>query len=945
MRILNFSVSNLSSSNLSSTFMRSDLLTGGNIQLSGNILSSLVSTNSISVSGASIGTLYVSTFSPSNIFTTNLTATNVNCSLISSGSIGVSGATIGTLYVSLFTPLNINTINITTSTLNVSGTISSGTFTGSIVTVGSIGASGITVGTLYSTSITGSNAQFSGTISGGTLRSNTIYTKADYASISINNITDTAETSVMFYSNSTSGAWYVGQNVGGVGTGNFAIYKTGVGNIITALSTGNVGISTNTPAYKLDVNGTVKATAYTGSNISVSGTVSSGTFVGALLSTGSIGIGGATIGTLYASSITTANVSVSGTVSSGTFVGVLLSTGSIGVSGATVGTLYATTVTASNLYVSGSVVSVNVTTLNLIDNVISSGSLIVSGNTSMASIIVSGRITAASIGAKGVTVGTVYANNGTNASFVLNNSSIIFRANGDINHGLQYNAAVDGPELWGWEGGALGYNGSTGANSLVWSSSGINVNGTVSSGNIGSNGATIGTIYATTITSASIKSTSVTSASIRSTNVIATNLTVSNLLLSPNAVFSTGISTGALCANTITVSNIQTSAISTGSINIPYGYNTINVPGYTNTALIDVSWDGANDVTSIYTPGNWSSGAKLCIKGDGSVTATSIGVTGATVGSLYATTISSSSIQISGTVSSANFIGSLLSVGNLYSTNFTTSNFNVSNLTVGNLTVTTTLNTGKLSCNTLGNIITTNGNIGINIVSPSSTARLHIYDPLITGTNFSTSSLLIDRFYTSGSYSGCHIMMRGGYYSANGTTDTNTTMDSSTSGNNRNDFIACLGGTTSATSGSWNSSNYTGIVFVVQGGGNSYNLNGVWGSISDARIKENIVDARNYLDDLNKLRVVKYSLKSDKLSYPNHLGLLAQEVEQVFPQLINQDLNNYVTDENGNSFNTKSIKHSVINMMMLKSIQELTSRIKTLEDKLSNLINFHQFNN
>jgi uncharacterized protein YjbI with pentapeptide repeats len=504
----------------------------------------------------------------------------------------------------------------------------------------------------------------------------------------------------------------------------------------------------------------------------------------------------------------------------------------------------------------------------------------------------------------------------------------------------------------------------------------------MSSGSIGANGATIGTIYATTITSASIASTSVTStsvtsASIRSTNVTTTNVTVSNLLLSPNAVFSTGISTGTLCANTITVSNIQTSIISTSSINIPYGYNTINVSGYTNTALIDVTWDGSNDVTSIYTPGNWSSGPKLCIKGDGSVTASSIGVDGATIGTLYSTTItsgsvltsnisvnnltvnnllrspnaifttsisvgniSSSNIQISGSLTSGTVISSNINVTNLSTSNLSISNLTASNLSVTNLTasnvITNSLNSGKLSSNTLGNIITTNGNIGINTTTPIPSTRLHIYDPLITGTNFSTSSLLIDRFNTNGNYSGCHIMLRGGYYSANGTTDTNISMGSGATGNNRNDFIACLGGTNvSPTTGSWDSTNYTGVVFVVQGGGNSYNLNGVWGSISDARVKENIVDSRDYLEDLNKLRVVKYSLKADKLSSPNQLGLLAQEVEQVFPGLINTDLNNYITDENGNTFRTKAIKHSVINMMMLKSIQELYSKIKVLENKIA----------
>jgi len=234
--------------------------------------------------------------------------------------------------------------------------------------------------------------------------------------------------------------------------------------------------------------------------------------------------------------------------------------------------------------------------------------------------------------------------------------------------------------------------------------------------------------------------------------------------------------------------------------------------------------------------------------------------------------------------------------------------------------------------------ITTNGNIGVNITSPSSTARLHIYDPIVTGTNFSSCSLLIDRFNTTtgSSYSGCHIMLRGGYDSANGTTDT-TTMGSDSTGNNRNDFIACLGGTTGTFS--WNSSNYTGIVFVVQGAGNAYNAKNVWGAISDARVKENIIDSRDYLEDLNKLRVVKYSLKADKVSEPNQLGLIAQEVEQVFPGLITSDLNNYGIDENGNTFRTKGIKHSIINMMMLKSIQELSAKNDNLQLQLNTLLN------
>jgi len=106
----------------------------------------------------------------------------------------------------------------------------------------------------------------------------------------------------------------------------------------------------------------------------------------------------------------------------------------------------------------------------------------------------------------------------------------------------------------------------------------------------------------------------------------------------------------------------------------------------------------------------------------------------------------------------------------------------------------------------------------------------------------------------------------------------------------------------------------------IRGNGDIVNANGVYGTISDLRLKENISDARNYLADLLKLRVVKYSLKSEESDVATKIGFIAQEVEQVFPSLITTD-----TDDN------KSIKTSVLIPMLLKAIQELTARVQTLE--------------
>ena len=122
--------------------------------------------------------------------------------------------------------------------------------------------------------------------------------------------------------------------------------------------------------------------------------------------------------------------------------------------------------------------------------------------------------------------------------------------------------------------------------------------------------------------------------------------------------------------------------------------------------------------------------------------------------------------------------------------------------------------------------------------------------------------------------------------------------------------------------------------------GDMNNKNNLYGGTSDVRLKENIIDARNYLDDLNRLRVVKYSFKDENSTIPTHLGLIAQEVEEIFPNLIMSSEYDTGIDENGTEFNVKTIKTSVINMMMLKAIQELTAkndellqRIVTLENK------------
>jgi hypothetical protein len=119
--------------------------------------------------------------------------------------------------------------------------------------------------------------------------------------------------------------------------------------------------------------------------------------------------------------------------------------------------------------------------------------------------------------------------------------------------------------------------------------------------------------------------------------------------------------------------------------------------------------------------------------------------------------------------------------------------------------------------------------------------------------------------------------------------------------------------------------------FYVYGNGNVVNTNNSYGSISDIKLKENIVDATPKLEKLLQVRIVNYNLKAD-LGYESHkqIGVIAQELEQVFPGLVDESPDR---DEEGNDLGTttKSVKMSVFVPMLIKAIQEQQALITQLQ--------------
>ena len=148
----------------------------------------------------------------------------------------------------------------------------------------------------------------------------------------------------------------------------------------------------------------------------------------------------------------------------------------------------------------------------------------------------------------------------------------------------------------------------------------------------------------------------------------------------------------------------------------------------------------------------------------------------------------------------------------------------------------------------------------------------------------------------------------------------------------------------------YNTGGYMQNMIDFEDDGDIRNINGTYGTIgSDRRIKENIVDATPKLNDILSLQVKNFNLIG---SNKKHIGLIAQDVEQVFPSWVDtRDTRIYKThDENGVLLaeqgelisgyeDGKSLKVGMEFAVLVKTIQELNAKIEGLEQRIQTLEN------
>lgn len=101
---------------------------------------------------------------------------------------------------------------------------------------------------------------------------------------------------------------------------------------------------------------------------------------------------------------------------------------------------------------------------------------------------------------------------------------------------------------------------------------------------------------------------------------------------------------------------------------------------------------------------------------------------------------------------------------------------------------------------------------------------------------------------------------------------------------------------------------------------------------SDIRLKENIETIPNALSKVNQLRGVTYNWNetSGRDTEAKQIGMIADEVEEILPELVKVDSAKGSFDEDGLD-NIKSLKYGNVVGLLIEAVKELTARIEALE--------------
>jgi hypothetical protein len=100
-------------------------------------------------------------------------------------------------------------------------------------------------------------------------------------------------------------------------------------------------------------------------------------------------------------------------------------------------------------------------------------------------------------------------------------------------------------------------------------------------------------------------------------------------------------------------------------------------------------------------------------------------------------------------------------------------------------------------------------------------------------------------------------------------------------------------------------------------------------TVSDARLKDDVQTIENATEKVNQLRGVSYTWNEGSRKGQREIGVIAQEVEEVVPEVVHEKKLPFVGDET-----YKTVDYEKLVALLIESNKELTARVEQLEARL-----------
>jgi len=312
---------------------------------------------------------------------------------------------------------------------------------------------------------------------------------------------------------------------------------------------------------------------------------------------------------------------------------------------------------------------------------------------------------------------------------------------------------------------------------------------------------------------------------------------------------------------------------------------------------------------------------------------------GVTVGLLTTTALTTGTIVATTSISS----------GSVNATNSTVTNFVTTTSSTGTSTITTSL-LAIGNSNTVGNIFTTGGNVGININTPAYhldvngnvhvNANLYVDGVISGGTetastfayltltstddaiNLSTGSILTYGGITIQSPTDAQSVTNGGSFLTDGGASISKRL-----------FVgqdAIIGGDLRVEKTNNATGVGTGGSLTVLGGASiskDIYVGGTVTSSSDIRLKSNIenFNTSKMLDKIDNIRSIKYNYKSDDSNTP-YVGFIAQDFIEDFPELLRCPEGGYY-----------SLDYQKVSVILMECVKELKTELSQLRNEIKEI--------